>query len=425
MSKWPWPESPSRITRSSPACFAASASSITPRIACAGSGAGDDPLGAREPERRRERLVLLVGARLHEAVLHEAGHHRRVAVVAQPARVHRRRHEVVPERVHRHQRREPDRVAEVVAVGAARERGAGGRLRGEEARPRLAAQHAPHEREREPGEVRAAAHAAHHHVRLVARHLDLGQRLLADHGLVQADVVQDRAERVVRAGVAGGDLDRLRDRDAERAGRMRGLAAPRLGGVAGRADHARAPALHHRAAVGLLVVARADHVDHALEPEQAAGERQRRAPLARARLGGEPLDAGLLVGVGLRHGAVRLVRAGGRDALVLVVDARRGIELSLEVARAVERGRAPQLVDLAHRLRDLDLGLGRDLLADHLHREDRREVVRAGRLHRARVERRQRVAREVREEVHPVGGDAVLGERELDLVGHAAILMAP
>ena len=88
-----------------------------------------------------------------------------------------------------------------------------------------------------------------------------------------------------------------------------GLAPARLGGVAGRADHGRAPALHHRAPVRLLVVARADHVDHALEPEQAAGQRQRRAPLAGARLRREPPDAGLLVRVGLRDRAVRLVRA--------------------------------------------------------------------------------------------------------------------
>ena len=214
-------------------------------------------------------------------------------MVAQPAGVHGRRHEVVAERVHGHERREPDRVAEVVAVGAARERRAGGRLGREEARLRLAAQHAPHEREGEPGEVRAAAHAAHDHVGLLARHLHLRDRLLADHRLVEADVVEHRAERVVGVLVARGDLDGLGDRDPERAGRVRGLAPARLGGVARRADHGGAPALHHRAPVGLLVVARADHVDDALEAEQAARERQGGAPLAGAGLGREPLHAGL------------------------------------------------------------------------------------------------------------------------------------
>ena len=178
-------------------------------------------LGPREAERGRERLVLLVGARLDQAGLHEPAQHRRVAVVAEPARVHRRRHEVVAERVHRHERGQPDGVAEVVAVGAAGERRAGRRLGGEEAHLRLAAQHAAYEREGEPREVRAAAHAAHDHVGLVARHLHLLDRLLADHRLVEADVVEHRAERVVRALVAGRDLDRLRDGYAERAGRVR------------------------------------------------------------------------------------------------------------------------------------------------------------------------------------------------------------
>ena len=42
-----------------------------------------------------------------------------------------------------------------------------------------------------------------------------------------------------------------------------------------------------------------------------------------------------LVVVGLRDGGVRLVRAGRRDALVLVVDVRRGVELALQPAGAV------------------------------------------------------------------------------------------
>ena len=174
-----------------------------------------------------------------------------------------------------------------------------------------------------------------------------------------------------------------------------------------------APALHHRPPVGLLVVAGPDHVDHALQPEQAAGHRQRRAPLAGAGLGHQPLDPGLLVRVGLGDRAVWLVRAGRRDALVLVVDLGRGIELALEAVGPVQRRGPPQLVDLAHRLGDLDLGLGRDLLRDQRHREDRRQVVRPGRLHRPRVERRERVAGQVGDQVDPVRGDAVLGQREL------------
>ena len=43
MSKWPWPERLNRITRSSPASRASSASSIAARMACDDSGAGMRP----------------------------------------------------------------------------------------------------------------------------------------------------------------------------------------------------------------------------------------------------------------------------------------------------------------------------------------------------------------------------------------------
>ncbi len=81
------------------------------------------------------------------------------------------------------------------------------------------AQRAADERVGEPGEVRAAADAADDDVRRLPRLLELADRLLPDHGLVQADVVEDRAERVVGVRRAGRDLDRLGDRDPEAAGR--------------------------------------------------------------------------------------------------------------------------------------------------------------------------------------------------------------
>ena len=128
--------------------------------------------------------------------------------------------------------------------------------------------------------------------------------------------------------------------------------------VAGRAVHGRAPGLHHRAPVGLLVVGGADHEDLALQPEQPAGEGQREphwpAPVSVAACSTPASACSRTPG----DGGVGLVRAGRRDALVLVVDARRGIERALEAPRAVQRRRAPQLVGLADRLRDLDLGLG-------------------------------------------------------------------
>src|SRR6266513_108615 len=109
MSKWPWPQRLTRITRSWPASFAASASSKTTRSACAGSGAGMMPSTWAKRTAASKAAVWAI------------------------ARAHGRRHEVVAERVHRHQRRQPDGVPEVVPVGAAGQGGTGGRLGGHEA----------------------------------------------------------------------------------------------------------------------------------------------------------------------------------------------------------------------------------------------------------------------------------------------------
>ena len=97
-----------------------------------------------------------------------------------------------------------------------------------------------------PAEVRAAAGAADHDVRLLAGHRHLLDRLLPDHRLVQQDVVQDAAQRVLRVLVGGGHLDRLADRDPQAAGRVRVIGQDLASGVRlGRRRRG------HRAAEGL------------------------------------------------------------------------------------------------------------------------------------------------------------------------------
>ena len=164
------------------------------------------------------------------------------------------------------------------------------------------------------------------------------------------------------------------------------------------------------------------HPDVDLEPEDRARERERRAPLARAGLGRQALHALLLVVVRLRDRGVRLVRAGRRDALVLVVDARGCLERALQAARAIERRRPPLAIDAAHLLRDRDEPIGRDLLADDRHREERREVVGADGLARARVEHGRRRLREIGRDVVPGLRKPALVEDVLHLVGHLALL---
>ncbi len=331
-------------------------------------------------------------------------HHRRHPVVTQAARVERWRNERRAEGVHLHERGEVPGVAEVERVRALREARARSRLDRDHADLGLLAQRASDEREREPREVRAAAGAADEDVGVVLGLVHLHLRLVPDHGLVHEDVVEDRAERVLRVVARRGRLDGLGDGHTERAGRVGILGEDRASRVRllGRAgDDAAAERLDEPAPIRLLVVRGSHHPDVDLEPEDGRGERERRAPLAGARLGREALYALLLVVVRLRDGRVRLVRPGRRDALVLVVDARGRLERLLEPARAVERRRAPLPVDRAHLLRDRDEAIGRDLLADDRHREERREIVRPNRLPSARMQHGRRRFGQIGRDVVP------------------------
>ena len=84
---------------------------------------------------------------------------------------------------------------------------------------------------------------------------------------------------------------------------------------------------------------------------------------------------------------------------------------------AVQRARPVQAVGVPDGLRDLDLALLRDLLADERHREERREVGGTDRLERGRVEVRGRRDRQVRRDVVPGPRDPALIEHELRLTG--------
>ena len=194
----------------------------------------------------------------------------------------------------------------------------------------------------------------------------------------------------------------------------------RLLGRAG--DDPSAERLDQTATIRLLVVRDLDHPHVDLEAEDLPRECERRAPLPRARLRREALHAFGLVVVRLRNGSVRLVRAGRRHALVLVVDACRCLECSLEAPRAIERRRPPLAVDGADLLGNGDEAVRRDLLADDRHREERREVVRADGLPGARVQNGRRRRGEIGGDVVPGLRKPALVEDVLHLVGHLALL---
>ena len=97
----------------------------------------------------------------------------------------------------------------IVGIFAAGQRRTGSRFHRDNAALAAAAKLEPEEGEGDAGEIGAAARAADHDVRIVARHLQLLNRLLPDDGLVQHNVVQHRTQGIFYGGVFGGDLDGL------------------------------------------------------------------------------------------------------------------------------------------------------------------------------------------------------------------------
>src|SRR5262249_33348021 len=147
---------------------------------------------------------------------------RRNPVIAKTTRADRRRHEVVAERMHRHEWGELARVAEVVGEHTPCQ-GWTGRWFARENVDLAPGDLLPQERKRQAGEIRAAADTADDEVGERARQLHLRQRLLPDHSLVQEHVVENAPERVGRVLPTGRVLDRLRDRNPETPGRVRVL----------------------------------------------------------------------------------------------------------------------------------------------------------------------------------------------------------
>ena len=283
------------------------------------------------------------------------------------------------------------------------------------------------ERERQPGEVRPSAGAADHDVGVVVRELELGLGFLTDHGLVHQHVIQDGAQGVLRVLAWSGGLDRLGDGNAEASRRVGVLGEDRASGVrllGGARDAAGAERLHEPAPVRLLLVRDPDHEDVDLEPEDPSRERERRPPLAGAGLGRQARHALLLVVVRLGDRGIRLVRAGRRDALVLVVDACRRLERPLEPSSTVEGGRPPLPVHVAHLVGNHDALLGGDLLEDDRHGEERREIVGADRLTRTRMEHGGRRLGEIGGDVVPGLRNVFLLEDVLHLVAHRSPLCA-
>lgn len=165
--------------------------------------------------------------------------------------------EIVSERVHLHQWREPCSVPKVVCIDTSRERRARSRLDRPDHGAHLPRHRFPKKREREARKVRPSARAPNEQVRGLAQDFELPQALLPNDGLVEQHVVQHTAQRIPRVAPRRRRLHGLRDRDPE-APRAEGVfvqnGLPRCRERGGGGVDGGTPSLHHGLAVGFLVI---------------------------------------------------------------------------------------------------------------------------------------------------------------------------
>ena len=270
------------------------------------------------------------------------------------------------------------------------------------------------ERECYSGERRTAAARRKNNIRPVAGIFKLLLRFLANDRLMQGNVIEHRAQRVIGIGARCGFFNRLGNCDAERALIVRvpgKQIATGLRHVRRTGDHLGTPCLHHRAAERFLLIADLDHVNADVNAKHLPGKRHRRPPLSGAGLGSNALDARLLVVIGLRHSGVRLVRAGWRNTFVLVIDLRRRTEHFFEPLGADQRRGAPQTINFTHPFGNRNPALGGHFLLKNRHRKNRRQLLGRHRI-AVRPERRRRRIGHIGNDVIPVRGNLGLIEHE-------------
>ncbi len=143
------------------------------------------------------------------------------------------------------------------------------------------------------------------------------------------------------------------------------------------------------------------------------GKGQGTAPLAGAGFGGQPFDPLPLVVIGLGHGTVGLVAAGGRNPFILKVNPGLGPQFFFQKIGADQRRGPPDRPDVQDLLRDIDMAVGTHFLFEKPHRENGRHQIRGQRLIGGGIQRRQQTVGNIGNDVVPLGYAFVIGKKNL------------
>ena len=310
-------------------------------------------------------------------------------VVPKASGVDPRRNEVVAKRVHLHDWRVADGIAEVEGVNPLGEGWARRRFARNDLGLGATCKVLANEWEGKSCEVAATTDTPVDLVGIFASKVELAKGFLTDDGLVHENVVEHRPEGVLGIVMGRCVFDRFGDRDTQGSGRIWIIGQDLATGIrqVGRAgENLGTKRFHEGSTVGLLGKAHLHHVDGALNANHLAGDRQSGSPLSRTGLGRDALCALFLVIEGLGQCSVDLVRAGRASTLVLVVDMRRGIKQLFEPTGPDQWAWTEKPVCVADGVWDVDPTVCRYFLLDDFHRKQRKEVSRTNGLPSARVQ---------------------------------------
>ena len=274
----------------------------------------------------------------------------------------------------------------------------------------------PHKRIGYPSEIGSTAETAYHHIRPFPRHLHLLLRLEADYGLMQGDMIQHTAQRVLATRHRRRQLHRLRNRSTQTTlmiGRLCQNSPPSLGRHTWRSHYLSTPYLHQRPAVGFLFITQLDHVHGQFQPEYIGRVCQGSTPLSGPGLGSNIRKSLLLAVIGLGQSRVELMRPYRADTLVLEIDMRRCIQGLLQTICPHQRRRPVETVLVPHCFGNLNPPVHRiQLLPGSFFRKYPAEVLQCKRLTGNGVQSGPGLLRHICHDVVPSARDIALFEDE-------------
>jgi len=149
-----------------------------------------------------------------------------------------------------------------------------------------------------------------------------------------------------------------------------------------------APCVHHHTSIWFLLITYLHHIDTADQIKHLTGHGQSTSPLAGACFRGDTFSTGHLIVVGHRNGGIGLVRPGGADTFIFIINLHRTTEQLFEITGPIKGRGTPQQIFLQHFIGNVYPALYGNFLFNNVHGENCCQIISSNRLAGAGMQRR-------------------------------------